>query len=106
MTVTFKPIKYKHQQQAKDLGRAIAEKTAADNQVIEFVVSLVASWDYIDDETGQAVPVGDYMELTVDQFNELMANFNARMQAIGVKKTKPTRSSSSSTRSRTASKPR
>lgn len=89
MMVKFKAIKYKHQREAAEIAKAIADDTATQEQIIGFVISIVESWDYIDGDTGQVIPLGDWQELTLDQFDDLMSRFNAAMAAIreGVKKT-------------------
>lgn len=87
MTVAFKTIKYKHQAQAAELAKAVADQTATEDQIIGFVVGMVESWDYVDGDTGQVIPLEDWQELTLDQFNDLMGKFNTTMQGLKVKKT-------------------
>lgn len=62
---------------------------AGPDEISEFVVSLVESWDYIDPETGQVVPLDQWQELTIEQYQELTEVFNKKMesQANVVKKT-------------------
>lgn len=83
------------------MAAAIADNTTAPDEIVQFVMSLIETWDLLDSDTGQPIAVGDYGELTIEQFNGVMAEFNAQMTASadGVKKTKSGPSSSTSTRS-------
>jgi hypothetical protein len=87
MLIKWKPLKYRHILQAQELGKEIEEGAMPDGAIVEFVMSLIESWDAIDDETGQVIPLQDYAEMTLPQFNELMTQFNAAMTGNKVKKT-------------------
>lgn len=104
MAVIWKAIKFKHVQQAQQMKAAIDDQTIEPVQIIEFFMPLIESWDFIDAETGQAVAAGDYAELTIEQFNELMADFNAKMHGVkdAVKKTSLAKSSYGATKSKPA----
>jgi hypothetical protein len=101
MTVTFKAIKYKHQKEAQRLLAEGPDDAAVD----AFVMGLVESWDYRDAETGEPVPVGQPDELTIEQYNEVLAEFN-RLMGVGtdVPKASASPSRSGSTRSKAARK--
>lgn len=113
MTVKFKLIKYRHLIEAQALGvdlNGAKDIKLGDPQsaaLLEFMASLIKEWDYVDEETGQVIPLGDYGELTIEQFIELSSEFNARMQGIksGVKKTKTVTSGSKSSYGLTRSRP-
>jgi hypothetical protein len=88
MTVTFRTIKYKHREQSMALLAKFEAEEIEEWEVNEFVLSLVQSWDYIDPDTQEPVPVGDMGELTMEQYNDLMEEFNRQMgENAGVKKT-------------------
>lgn len=108
MTVKFRTLKYKHRLQAQELSAGLEAGTVSEKDMVEFVVDLVETWDYTDIETGEPVAAGDYGELSIDQFTEVMELFNQTMQetrAEAVKK-KPTESTngSKSSYSQTGSK--
>lgn len=112
MTVKFKQIKYKHLIEAAALGMDIGGGTpmklgdSMSAAILEFTSSMVKEWDYIDEDTGDVIPLGQYLELTIEQFNELVAEFNVSMQGVkdGVKKTKIATNGSKSSYSQTGSK--
>lgn len=84
------------------MAAGIADNTLGYDEIVQFVISLIEEWDLLDSDTGQPIAVDDYGELTIEQFNGVMAEFNAQMTASsdGVKKTKSGPSSSTSTQSR------
>lgn len=101
MGVVFKTLKYKHKQQALAILAAIEAGTATDDDADQFVLSLVDEWDYEDAETGEPVPAGDIGELSIEQYNDLMAQFNSQMEATStVPKQSASPSRSGSTRSK------
>lgn len=112
MSIVWKPIKYKHRLEAQEIGAGIVDKTISERELVEFVTGLVEDWDFIDVETGEPVAVGDYGELTEDQFVELMAAFQEKMEANKGEAVKKNRAgltslrnaSSSSNGSRTSAK--
>ena len=94
--VRFKVVKFKHYRQAQAL---IAKEDATEAEHFAFVISLVAEWDFKDEETGDALPaeLASMDELSIDQFNEAMELFNEKMFSVGkVKKTSAAPSSSTS----------
>lgn len=76
--IKFKVLKYKHYQEARRLS---ADPETTDDQVLTFVIGLVESWDFTDQETDQALKVDpDSMgDLALEQYNELMGEFNSKM---------------------------
>lgn len=79
--IKFKTLKYKHQKRAAELSAQVEAGTASDDDVLGFVLGLVDSWDFADAETGEPLPVdtGIMGEISLPQYNELMAAFNAQM---------------------------
>jgi len=83
--VEFKTLKYKH----VILSREILAR-GDDLEADQFVMSLVTDWDYIDVETGKKIPPGKPNELSIEQYNEVMSEFNLAMNSMAdaaVKKT-------------------
>lgn len=79
--VEFKTLKYKHQKRAAELSAQVEAGQASDDDVLAFVVGLVARWDFADAETDEPLPVGTEAmeEISLPQYNELMRAFNAQM---------------------------
>lgn len=79
--VEFKTLKYKHQKQASTLSQQVENGIANDDDVLSFVINLVAKWDFIDAETQEPLPVSAEImeELSLPQYNELMEAFNNQM---------------------------
>jgi len=103
--VKFKALKYKHRLQAQELNAGIEAGTVTETQLIEFVTGMIEAWDYLDVETGQPIPLGDYGELSIEQFTEVMELFNQEMQekkAVAVKKKTESNSSYGLTKSKRA----
>jgi len=93
--VRFKVVKFKHYLDAK----ALIAKDASEEEHFAFVISMVDEWDFVDAETGKALPaeLASMGELSIDQFNEAMELFNQEMGLITtVKKTIGEPSSSTS----------
>jgi len=92
MSIEWKVIKYKHYRRAMQLqssGRqdgtgqvALEDETAT--AYLEYAISLIRSWDFVDAETGEALPVepASLDELSVEQLQELVAGFG---QELGTK---------------------
>lgn len=78
--IVWKAIKWKHVKQAQDMSAAIRKKTAPGEAIIEFVMTLIKDWDYIDPDTDESIPVGRYEELTLEQFGETMNLFGEKMK--------------------------
>src|SRR3990172_4923007 len=103
--VIFRTLKYKHQRQASELVARRANGEAIKDDQDALIMSLIESWDYVDIETGQPILPGQPDELTIDQYNEVIAEFNAQMNGQSkVKKTNALPSSSGRTRSRARSR--
>ena len=98
--VKWKVIKYKHQKKAQELSQLNESGKLSPDEATEFIVSLVADWDFKDAETGEEIPVGEYDELTLEQYEDLVSQFNDTMAGISVPKTNAEPSRSGSTRSR------
>lgn len=86
--IKFKVLKYKHQKEAQDINRRIEDGTVEDDEILKFVVSLVDSWDFKDEETGKPLKFDDYLELSLEQYKDLMHSFNRRMGGDEVPKLK------------------
>ena len=77
--VKFKVIKYKHYRKALELtAREGVDDATAEDDHFRFLLGLVKEWDFVDEETGELLPVGvECMdELTIPQFNEVTTLFN------------------------------
>ncbi|HEX9925313.1 MAG TPA: hypothetical protein VGD99_21835 [Anaerolineae bacterium] len=107
--ISWKTLKYKHRRKALDLFAVLnpddqghvdldnldaAELSQAEANLTALVMSLVLDWSFIDEDTGERVPVGIPDELTDDQYFAVMDEFNAIMDRAEVKKTNVSRSSS------------
>lgn len=96
--VRFKTLKYKHFRRAQEILVEIKAGTATDLAADQFVVQLIEDWDYTDIETGQAIPIGELGELSLEQYTECMEAFNTRMtQASNIPKVNASPSPSGST---------
>lgn len=59
-------------------------------EYLTYAVSMVAEWDFVDDETNKPIPIvaGSIDELSMEQVNELSALFNQNFGEMSeVKKT-------------------
>jgi hypothetical protein len=84
--IVFKKTKFKHFRKAKALVAREEAGEDVDVEFLEFSMSLVDRWDFVDEETGEELdprnPEAMY-ELTSEQVGELTAGFNARFQDMG-----------------------
>ena len=79
MTIEFKVIKYKHYRRALELtSREDEDDPTAEDEHFRFLLSLVAEWDFVDEETGEPLAPGveSIDELTIPQMNEVTTAFN------------------------------
>ena len=82
MSLKFKVIKYKHQREAAELKGRIERQEVTQEELTKFIMGLVEAWDYKDEETGEAIPVGEYDELSLKQYGEVVAVFNSEMSQL------------------------
>jgi hypothetical protein len=96
MSVKFKTLKHRHKIEAAEIsGRIAAKEDGWQYEQDNFIGDLIADWDYVDPDTGQPVTVGDLGELTNEQYNEVIAEFNREMNdRTEVKKTTKSNASS------------
>lgn len=73
--VVFRTLKFKHYRKAVDLDKQIKAKKADEIAVLEYAADLVVKWDFLDVDTGDAIPVGELDELSPDQIEELLSTF-------------------------------
>jgi hypothetical protein len=102
--IEFKVLKRKHWLKAQEIYEKIEAGTAGENEILLFVVSLVKTWDFIDEETGKPLGPDDpkcIYELSMSQYVELMGCFNERM-GVTVPKVNAESSSSGLTPSKPA----
>ena len=80
--VRFKTIKFKHYRQAQELRKLIEAKEAKDEDILLFSLSLVKTWDFVDEETGEALPPGleSLDELSMAQCGEVNLLFAEEIQ--------------------------
>lgn len=87
MTIKYKTLKYKHQREARELNEKIKAKNATPDEISLFVISLVESWDFMDVETGELLPLDNPKlaldEMSLEQFAEMNTLFNNAME-VGV----------------------
>ena len=99
--VRFKVIKYKHFRQAQELRKLIEAKKAKDEDILMFSLSMVKTWDFVDAETGEALPPGleSLDELSMPQCAEVNMLFAEEVEGKvkAVPKTNAEPSSSIST---------
>ena len=76
MTIKFKNLKLKHYRKAQEINARIDADEANEMDIIEFAISLVASWDFIDADTGERLRQSDMEELSTDQIEELLNSFS------------------------------
>lgn len=77
--VEFKTIKFKHYRQAQAINKRIDSGEATDEDVLRFALSLVKSWDFVDEDTGEPLPVGELDELSLEQCAEVNLLFSRKM---------------------------
>lgn len=110
--ITFRTIKYKHRRQALEIA-AQAEQVEAEEDpvqaqeleqaITDLAMAMVESWDLVDAETGEPIPPGEADELTMEQYDQVMTEFNRQMrERAEVPKTNASPSHSGSTRSKRA----
>jgi hypothetical protein len=88
--VRFKTIKFKHYRKARALTAREEEGENIDTEYLTFAISLVAEWDFVDEETGEALPIeaASLDELSLEQMTELASLFNRKFGDLSaVKKT-------------------
>ena len=79
--VRFKAIKFKHYRIAQEINERIDKEEATDEEVLGFALSLVAAWDFMDDDTGEPLEPGELDELSMEQCREVNELF---AQVMGV----------------------
>ena len=103
MAIVFKTLKYKHFKRALELNRQIEAGEVDEDVILQFVVSLVDKWDFVDVETDKPLSFDDIDEMSLDQYNQLMEMFNAKMGVANeVPKASGEQSPSGSTKSKAA----
>jgi hypothetical protein len=77
--IKFKPLKYKHFLAAQELYRKIDAGQAGEHDVLVYELSLIAEWDFVDAETGEALPIAQESlgELSLAQYREMIHFFNS-----------------------------
>ena len=93
--VKFKTIKYKHYKRAMELQALIDKDQATDDELLGYTISLVAEWDFVDEETKQPLPISaDIMEeLSLEQYKQLNGLLN---KTFGTEQTVPNASAAPS----------
>ena len=82
--IEFKTLKYKHYKKSQKIynnqNPDDPDDTTLDDVVV-YAVNLVKQWDFIDEDTGEPLPVSEESinELSLGQFQELFREFNAKM---------------------------
>lgn len=69
--ITFKVLKYKHYRKANELQN----NGANENELLDFAISLIKEWDFVDVETNEPLTFEDTDELSIDQINEIFTSF-------------------------------
>jgi len=96
--VQFKTLKFKHYREAQAINARIESGEATEEDVLRFALSLVSDWDFTDAETGEALPIGELDELSLDQCAEVNGAFAQKMGVTAeVKKVSGEQSPSTST---------
>lgn len=87
MTIEFKTIKFKHYRQAQKINKMIASGEITDEDILRFAASLVKSWDFVDADTGEALPpgLGALDELSMTQCAEVNKLFADEVNGVVVK---------------------
>ena len=81
--IKFKALKFKHYREAQAINRLIDAGEAVDEDVFRFAVSLIEEWDFVDVETGQAIPLREIDELSLKQCAEINSAFAGAMGVAG-----------------------
>jgi len=83
--VKFKVLKYKHYREANRLRQS---QDVSDDEVMHYILELVDAWDFVDAETGEALPPNPEAldELSLEQVQELSVLFE---RAMGMNATVP-----------------
>ena len=78
--VRFKTIKYKHYRKARQLTAREDAGEDVEEEYLSFALSMVAEWDFVDEETGSSLPVGakSLDELSLGQMVEVSTLFNRK----------------------------
>ena len=77
--VRFKTVKYKHYRIASEIDERIDQGEATDDEVLKFALSLVAEWDFVDGDTGEALELDELDELSMEQCREVNELFARKM---------------------------
>lgn len=104
--VVWRPLRYEHSLTAQEIRKRVLAGETDTKELVDYAVSLVHSWGYLDVETGEPVPLDQVLKLSMEQVNELADLFNAHMwgEGTGVKKASPEASYSTRTKSNRARK--
>lgn len=70
--ITFKTLKYKHYKKANELR----DNGAGESELLEFAISLIKEWDFVDVETNESLTFENTDELSIDQINEIFVSFS------------------------------
>lgn len=79
--VKFKVLKYKHARKSIEMTKRIEAGEELTDESLRFMVSLVKEWDFVDADTGEALPVNaeSMGEMSIEQMNEMTELFNLKM---------------------------
>lgn len=94
--IKFRAYRYKHKLELIELGRKLQAGEATEEDDLKWTAGMVTEWDFTDEDTGEAIPAGDYMSLSILQAAQLdiaWAQY-ANAQWAEVKKTRDANSSS------------
>jgi hypothetical protein len=88
--VKFRPYKYKHKLEAIELTRKMDAGESTEEDDLKFLMRMIVDWDLKDEETGQPIPVGEFMELSIVQVEQVKGAWRKHMAALNdeVKKTR------------------
>jgi hypothetical protein len=89
-TVKFRPYKYKHKLEAIEITRKMDAGEATEQDDLDFLMRMILEWDLKDVETGQPIPAGDYLELSIVQIEQVKSAWREYMLNLNdeVKKTR------------------
>lgn len=88
--VRFKPYRYEYKLELIELAGKIAAGEATEQDDLKFLMKMVADWNLLDAESGERIPVGEYLRLTTLQIAQVSAAWSEYQALIGdeVKKTR------------------
>lgn len=94
--IKFKAYKYRYKFEIIELSEKLEAGELTEKDDTAYVAGMVTAWDFLDEDSGHPVAVGDFMELSIVQHAELVAAWREYSSGLWEEAVKKKRNGSSS----------